>query len=201
MSDNRITYFAETDARNKRTPFGIRENDRSRHLYVIGKTGMGKSTLLENMAVQDIQNGEGMAFIDPHGKTAELLLNYVPQERIKDVLYFAPFDMEHPISFNVMEDVGYDKRHLVVSGLMSTFKKIWQDAWSARMEYILSNTILALLEYPGATLLGVNRMLADKDYRKKVVAYVQDPGVKAFWVNEFANYTERLAAEATPAIQ
>ena len=97
MSDNRITYFAETDARNKRTPFGIRENDRSRHLYVIGKTGMGKSTLLENMAVQDIQNGEGMAFIDPHGKTAELLLNYVPQERIKDVLYFAPFDMEHPI--------------------------------------------------------------------------------------------------------
>lgn len=201
MSDNRITYFAETDARNKRTPFGIRENDRSRHLYVIGKTGMGKSTLLENMAVQDIQNGEGMAFIDPHGKTAELLLNYVPQERMKDVLYFAPFDMEHPISFNVMEDVGYDKRHLVVSGLMSTFKKIWQDAWSARMEYILSNTILALLEYPGATLLGVNRMLADKDYRKKVVDNIKDPSVKSFWVDEFAKYTDRFAAEATPAIQ
>ncbi|MBM2817901.1 MAG: hypothetical protein HW401_491 [Parcubacteria group bacterium] len=201
MNDNRITYFAETDARNKRTPFGIRENDRSRHLYVIGKTGMGKSTLLENMAVQDIQNGEGMAFIDPHGKTAELLLNYVPQERIKDVLYFAPFDMEHPISFNVMEDVGYDKRHLVVSGLMSTFKKIWQDAWSARMEYILSNTILALLEYPDATLLGVNRMLADKDYRKKVVDNIKDPSVKSFWVDEFAKYTDRFAAEATPAIQ
>ena len=201
MTENRITYFAETDARNKRTPFGIRENDRSRHLYVIGKTGMGKSTLLENMAVQDIQNGEGMAFIDPHGKTAELLLNYVPQERIKDVLYFAPFDMEHPISFNVMEDVGYDKRHLVVSGLMSTFKKIWQDAWSARMEYILSNTILALLEYPGATLLGVNRMLADKEYRKKVVDNVKDPSVKSFWVDEFAKYTDRFAAEATPAIQ
>ena len=201
MSDNRITYFAETDARNKRTPFGIRENDRSRHLYVIGKTGMGKSTLLENMAVQDIQNGEGMAFIDPHGKTAELLLNYVPQERIKDVLYFAPFDMEHPISFNVMEDVGYDKRHLVVSGLMSTFKKIWQDAWSARMEYILSNTILELLEYPDATLLGVNRMLADKDYRKKVVDNIKDPSVKFFWVDEFAKYTDRFAAEATPAIQ
>ncbi len=201
MTENRITYFAETDARNKRTPFGIRENDRSRHVYVIGKTGMGKSTLLENMAVQDIQNGEGMAFIDPHGKTAELLLNYVPQERMKDVLYFAPFDMEHPISFNVMEDVGYDKRHLVVSGLMSTFKKIWQDAWSARMEYILSNTILALLEYPGATLLGVNRMLADKEYRKKVVDNVKDPSVKSFWVDEFAKYTDRFAAEATPAIQ
>lgn len=201
MNDNRITYFAETDARNKRTPFGIKENDRSRHLYVIGKTGMGKSTLLENLAVQDIQNGEGLAFIDPHGKTAELLLNYVPQERIKDVLYFAPFDMDHPISFNVMEDVGYDKRHLVVSGLMSTFKKIWQDAWSARMEYILSNTILALLEYPGATLLGVNRMLADKEYRKKVVDNIKDPSVKSFWVDEFAKYTDRFAAEATPAIQ
>lgn len=170
-------------------------------MYVIGKTGMGKSTLLENMAVQDIQNGEGMAFIDPHGKTAELLLNYIPQERMKDVLYFAPFDMEYPITFNVMEDVGYDKRHLVVSGLMSTFKKIWQDAWSARMEYILSNTILALLEYPGATLLGVNRMLADKDYRKKVVDNVKDPSVKSFWVDEFAKYTDRFAAEATPAIQ
>ncbi len=201
MSDNKITYFAQTDARNKKTPFGIKENDRSRHLYVIGKTGMGKSTLLENMAVQDIQNGEGMAFIDPHGKTAELLLNYIPQERMKDVLYFAPFDMEHPITFNVMEDVGYDKRHLVVSGLMSTFKKIWQDAWSARMEYILSNTILALLEYPGATLLGVNRMLADKDYRKKVVDNIKDPSVKSFWVDEFAKYTDRFAAEATPAIQ
>ena len=175
MNDNRITYFAETDARNKRTPFGIRENDRSRHVYVIGKTGMGKSTLLENMAVQDIQNGEGMAFIDPHGKTAELLLNYVPQERMKDVLYFAPFDMEHPISFNVMEDVGYDKRHLVVSGLMSTFKKIWQDAWSPRMEYILSNTILALLEYPGATLLGVNRMLGRQGIPKESGGQCQRP--------------------------
>ncbi|MDE1988670.1 MAG: type IV secretion system DNA-binding domain-containing protein, partial [Patescibacteria group bacterium] len=201
MNDNGITYFAQTDARNKKTPFGIKENDRSRHLYVIGKTGMGKSTLLENMAAQDIQKGEGMAFIDPHGKTAELLLNYVPQERIKDVLYFAPFDMEYPITFNVMEDVGYDKRHLVVSGLMGTFKKIWQDAWSARMEYILSNTILALLEYPGATLLGVNRMLADKDYRKKVVDNIKDPSVKSFWVDEFAKYTDRFAAEATPAIQ
>src|SRR5690349_9663325 len=102
----RITYFAETDARNKRVPFGIKSKDRTKHVYVIGKTGMGKSTLLENMAIQDMQNGEGLAFIDPHGKTAELLLDYVPQDRIKDVIYFAPFDIEYPISFNVMEDVG-----------------------------------------------------------------------------------------------
>ncbi len=201
MNDDRVTYFAETDARNKRLKFGIKAKDRTRHVYVIGKTGMGKSTLLENMAVQDIVNGDGMAFIDPHGKTADLLLEYVPKERIRDVIYIAPFDVEHPISFNVLESIDPQKRHLVVSGLMSTFKKIWVDAWSARMEYILTNTLLALLEYPGSTLLGVNRMLSDKEYRKEIVSKISDPSVKAFWTKEFAGYTERMAAEAVPAIQ
>lgn len=201
MDPERITYFAETDFRNKRQKFGIKAKDRTKHVYVIGKTGMGKSTLLENMAVQDIMNGEGFAFIDPHGKTADLLLNYIPEERLQDVLYFAPFDLDYPVSFNVMEDVGADKRHLVANGLMSAFKKIWVDAWSARMEYMLSNTILALLEYPDSTLLGINRMFADKAYRKKVVENVTDPGVKSFWTEEFAKYTDRFAAEATPAIQ
>ena len=198
---DRVTFFAKTDARGQEVPFGIKAKDRQRHMYVIGKTGMGKSTMLEQMAVQDIQNGEGMAFIDPHGSSAEKLLNYIPKERIDDVVYFAPFDTDHPISFNVMEDVGPDKRHLVVSGLMSTFKKIWVDAWSARMEYILTNALLALLEYPDATLLSVNRMLSDKVYRKKVVANITDPAVRAYWVDEFASYTERFAAEALPAIQ
>jgi hypothetical protein len=197
----RVTYFAATDSRGKHIPFGIKAKDRDRHMYVIGKTGMGKSTLLENMAIQDLRNGEGFAFIDPHGGTAERLLDYIPENRIKDVVYFAPFDLEHPIAFNVMEDVGYDKRHLVVSGLMSTFKKIWEDAWSARMEYILTNTLLALLEYPGATLLGVNRMYTDKEYRKKVIDNVKDPVVKDFWTKEFANYGDRYTQEATPAIQ
>ncbi len=198
---NRITYFAETDARGKKAKFGIRAKDRSKHVYVIGKTGMGKSTLLENLAIQDIQNGEGLAFVDPHGSSAEKLLDYVPEERMKDVIYFAPFDMEHPIAFNVMEDVGYDKRHLVVSGLMSAFKKIWVDAWSGRMEYILSNTLLALLEYPDSTLLDVSRMYTNKTFRKKVVDGVTDPLVRSFWVDEFAGYTDRYAQEATPAIQ
>lgn len=198
---NKVTYFAETDFRNKKTPFGIKADDRTRHIYIIGKTGMGKSTLLENMAVQDIWGGEGMAFMDPHGKTAELLLDYIPPERRDDVLYFAPFDVDNPVSFNIMEDVGYDKRHLVVAGLMSAFKKIWQDAWSARMEYILTNTLLALLEYPDATLLAVNRMYTDKEYRKKVVAHVTDPSVRSFWVDEYAKYTDRYTQDATPAIQ
>lgn len=198
----KITYFAETDSRNKRVSFGIKAKDRLKHVYVIGKTGMGKSTLLENMAVQDIKGNEGMAFIDPHGKTAELLLEYVPPERIKDVVYFAPFDIEHPISFNVMEDVGADKRHLVANGLMSAFKKLFgEESFSDRMQYILQNTILALLEYPNSTMLGINKMLIDKEYRKKVVENVTDSSVKAYWTQEFAGYTERFAAEAIPAIQ
>ncbi|OHA43301.1 MAG: hypothetical protein A3G59_00790 [Candidatus Taylorbacteria bacterium RIFCSPLOWO2_12_FULL_47_20] len=197
----KITYFAETDARNRRVRFGIKARDRTRHVYVIGKTGMGKSTLLENMAIQDLRNGEGMAFIDPHGKTADLFLDYVPADRLKDVLYFAPFDTQYPVAFNVMEDVGPEKRHLVSNGLMSAFKKIWVDAWSARMEYILNNTLLALLEYPGSTLLGVNRMLADKEYRKKVVENITDVSVKSFWVDEFAKYGDRYMQEAGAAIQ
>ncbi len=198
---DKITLFAKTDARGQELPFGIKAKDRQRHMYVVGKTGMGKSTLLENMAAQDILNGEGMAFIDPHGSAAETLLEYVPEHRVNDVIYFAPFDLDHPISFNVMEDVGPDKRHLVVSGLMSTFKKIWVDAWSARMEYILTNALLALIEYPDTTLLSVNRLFSDKVFRKRVVDYIKDPAVKAFWVEEFANYTDRFAAEALPAIQ
>lgn len=198
---NKITFFAKTDARGKDIPFGIKAQDRQRHMYVVGKTGMGKSTLLENMAAQDIQNGEGVAFIDPHGSAAETLLEYVPEHRVKDVVYFAPFDLDHPISFNVMEDVGVDKRHLVVSGLMSTFKKIWVDAWSARMEYILTNALLVLIEYPDTTLLSVNRLFIDKAYRNKVVDYCKDPAVKSFWNEEFASYTDRFAAEALPAIQ
>jgi hypothetical protein len=196
-----ITYIAETDYRNQRTRFGIKSRDRTRHMYVIGKSGVGKSTLLENMAIQDIARGEGLAVLDPHGSFAEKMLDYIPQERIKDVIYFAPFDTDYPISFNVLEDVGADKRHFVASGLMSTFKKIWVDAWSARMEYILNNILLALLEYPDATLLGVNRMLSDKDFRNKVVLQVTDPGVKAFWNEEFAKYGDRYMQEAGAAIQ
>ncbi|MBI4155989.1 MAG: type IV secretion system DNA-binding domain-containing protein [Candidatus Zambryskibacteria bacterium] len=201
MDQNTVTYFAETDARNKKIKFGIKAKDRLKHMYVIGKTGMGKSTLLENMAIQDIQNGNGIAFIDPHGGSAEKLLDYIPENRIKDVLYFAPFDLDYPVSFNIMEDVGANKRHLVVAGLMATFEKIWADAWSARMAYILQNTLLALLEYPGATLLGVNRMYTDKDFRKSVVDNITDVTVKSFWVDEYTKYTDRYTQEATPAIQ
>jgi CxxC-x17-CxxC domain-containing protein len=201
QENNKIVYFASTNFRNERTTFGIKKEDRGKHMYIIGKTGMGKTTLSENMAIQDIQNGEGLGVVDPHGSFAEKMLDFIPKERIKDVIYFNPADNEWPIAFNIMEDVGKEQRYLVANGLMGVFKKMWPDVWSARMEYILNNAILALLEYPDSTLLGVNRMLADKDYRKEVVSNVTDPVVKAFWQQEFAKYTERFAAEATPAIQ
>src|SRR5665213_3619830 len=186
---------------NRDKKFGIKIDDRRRHIYVVGKTGVGKSTLLENMAIADIRSGKGVAIIDPHGELAEKMLDFVPEERLGDVIYFDPSNMEHPFAFNPMEQVGTEFRHLVASGIMSVFKKIWIDAWSARMEYILNNTLLALLEYPDSTLLGILRMFAEPEYRKKIVSGLQDPVIKAFWQNEFARYSQRLETEALAAIQ
>lgn len=171
-------------------------------MYVVGSTGMGKSEFLKNMAIQDIEAGRGIAFIDPHGDPSDDLLDHIPPERINDVIYFDPGDLAFPIAFNVMEKVGFEYRHLVASGLLGVFKKIFGvEVWSGRMEYILNNTILALLEYPDATLLGINKMLSNKEYRKRVVENLKDPIVKSFWVDEFAKYTDRYMQEATPAIQ
>jgi len=198
---NEINFFAETTFRNIRQKFGIKPDDRRRHVYVIGKTGMGKTVMLQNMAIQDIQAGRGVGFVDPHGEAAEEILDFVPSNRINDVIYVNPADLDYPIAFNVMERVEPEYRHLVAGGLMGVFKKIWPDVWSARMEYILNNSILALLEYPGSTLLGINRMLSDAEFRKKIVDKITDPVIKAFWLNEFARYTQRYEVEATAAIQ
>ena len=152
MKKEEINFFGLTTFRNEKKKFGIKLDDRRRHFYAVGKTGMGKTELLKNMAIQDIRNGCGIGFIDPHGEAAEDLLNFIPKERIDDVVYFNPADFEYPIAFNVMEKVSATHRHLIASGLMGVFKKIWPDVWSARMEYILNNSILALLEYPDSTL-------------------------------------------------
>ena len=201
MKKEQINYFGLTTFRNAKEKFGIKVDDRRRHVYLIGKTGMGKTAMMENMAIQDILNGNGLCFVDPHGDASERLLKFVPKERIEDVIYFNPADQKYPIAFNIMEKVSQDQRHLVVGGLMEVFKKIWPDVWSARMEYILNNSLLALLEYPESTLLGVNRMLSDPEYREKVIEKVTDPVVKSFWIREFARYTERYEVEATAAIQ
>jgi len=201
MEEKDITFFGYTNFRNQRKKFGIKRDDRRRHFYAIGKTGMGKSAMLENMAIQDIKRGDGIGFVDPHGEAAQSVLSHVPESRINDVIYFNPADMERVIGFNVMEKVDREYRHLVASGLMGVFKKIWPDVWSARMEYILNNTVLALLDYPNSTLLGINRMMADKEFRNKVVEKIEDPVVKAFWTKEFANWSQQYTVEAVAAIQ
>lgn len=205
MSDpngEKITYLGRVDYRNKPITFGIKQKDRTRHTYVIGKTGMGKSTLLENMIIQDINNGEGVCVIDPHGSLAEKLLDFIPESRIKETIYFAPFDSEHPMGLNVLEQVETSKRHLVANGLMAAFKKVFgEDRFSDRIQYILNNIILALLENKGQSLLGVNRMLNDKEYRKFIVSNVKDPSVKSFWEEEYAKAGDKYQQEAAPGIQ
>ncbi len=196
-----ITVIGKTNFRNQEVKFGIKAQDRRRHMYVIGQTGTGKTTLLENMVIDDIRAGRGVGIIDPHGEFAEKILEFIPEERVDDVIYFNPADVDNPIAFNPLEKVGMEYRHLIASGIMGVFKKIWVDAWSARMEYILNNTLLALLEFPESTLLGIMRMFSDKDYRKKIVDNVQDPVIKAFWENEFSRYSQRFEVEAVAAIQ
>ena len=156
---NDINLFAETNFRNQRRQFGIKTTDRRKHLYLVGKTGMGKTTLLENMAIQDIQAGRGIGVVDPHGEFAEKMLDFVPSSRINDVIYFNPADLNYPIAFNAIEKVDPEHRHLVASGLVGVFKKIWAETWGPRLEYVLRNAILALLEYPGSTLLGIMRIV------------------------------------------
>ncbi len=196
-----VNFFAETNYRNGRVKFGIKRDDRRRHMYLIGKTGMGKSNAMENMIIQDIWNGEGVALVDPHGDFAEKILDFIPNERINDVVYLNPADMEFPVAFNIIESVSAEHKHLVASGLVGVFKKLWADSWGPRLEYLLRNAILALLDYPGSTLLGVMRILTDKTYRNKVIEKIQDPVVRAFWVDEFSKYPLAFQVEAIAPIQ
>jgi protein-arginine kinase activator protein McsA len=201
IDPNSVTLFAQTTFRNQQRRFGIKLDDRRKHTYIIGKTGMGKTALLENMILSDIYAGHGCAYIDPHGDTAEKLLDFIPSWRINDVVYFNPADLEHPVGFNILETESDEQKHLVGSGLMGVFKKIWPDVWSPRMEYILLNCVLALLDYPGATLLGISRILVDKEYRQRVIEKIKDPIVKTFWVAEFSSWSEKYATEAIAPIQ
>ncbi len=196
-----INIIGETTFRGSNKKFGIKQDDRRRHVYMIGKTGVGKTTLIENMIRQDIENGKGVALIDPHGDLARSLLDVIPPHRVNDVVYFDPADIDYPVAFNVMQAVDPKYKYLVSSGLIGVLQKIWADTWGPRLEYILRNTILAVLDYPDSTLLGVLRMLSDDKYRKKVVAKVEDPVVKAFWYEEFAHYNERFKTEAVAPIQ
>lgn len=199
-----IVYFAKTNFRNRKRVFGIKRTDRRQHVYVIGQTGTGKSTFLKNIALQDIKSGRGICIVDPHGEFVEEVLTMIPEDRANDVIYFNPADNDYPIGFNVLEvpDVNNPEyKPIAASSLMGIFTKIWANVWSARMEYILNNAILALLDNPGSTLLGVQRILVDKEYRKQILSNVKDPVVLAFWKQEYEQYDPRFRNEAIAPIQ
>jgi hypothetical protein len=202
VPDDEMTTIGKTNFRGHMELFGIKKIDRRRHIYIIGKTGMGKSVLLENMIYSDIHTGKGVAIIDPHGDLAEKIIDCVPSHRINDVVILDPSDISHPFAFNMLEDVDDpNKRNLMASGLLGVFKKMYSDSWGPRLEHILRNCLLSLVEYPNTSMLGIMRILVDKEYRRKVVEKIENPMVKSFWVDEFDKWQERQRTEAVSPIQ
>lgn len=199
--DPDITFFAQTNFRRLNQRFGIKQEDRRRHMYIIGKTGMGKTTCLENMIYQDILRGSGVAVIDPHGDLVEHVLDMVPSSRVNDTIYFNPADGDYPVAFNILAEEDVHHRYLIASSLVGIFKKIWADSWGPRLEYLLRNSLLSLLETKGNTILGVNRLFVDKPFRDKIVKQIADPVVKHFWLNEYAKYNQNFQVEAVSPIQ
>lgn len=196
-----ITPIGITNYRSTNLKFGIKDKDRLCHMFVIGKTGVGKSTLLKSMALSDIEKGKGLCVIDPHGDVAETLKNNIPTHRKKDLIYLNPSDLASGIAFNPLHGVHPNYHHLVASGLVSVFKKIWGDtSWGPRMEYILRFVLLTLLEYPEATLLDIQPLLTDTLHRDRILAHVQNEHTIAFWQNEFMKYSPKLRAEAISPI-
>ena len=201
MQSEPLIILGQTNYRNIRRRFGIKTEDRRRHTYIVGKTGMGKSTLLLNCIVQDIRNGNGVAVLDPHGDLVERVLDYVPARRINETIYFNPADTEYPIAFNPLCHTDPLQKHLVASGLVQVFKKIWADSWGPRLEYVLRNAFLALLDGQGHTLLAVSRMLVDDRFRLKVLSQVKDPVVRHFWSVEFEGFPKVFRTETISPIQ
>lgn len=181
--------------------FGIKPNDRRHHMYIIGQTGTGKSTLLKNMAIQDIRFGHGVAVIDPHGELVEDILKAIPRSRTNEVVYFNPADTANPVGLNILEVQNENEKQLVASSLISVFKHLWKDFWGPRLEHIFHNAILALMDTPDSTLLGIYRMLADDKYRKQIVDRAKDPVVKLFWQEDFENYPPQFKKEVASPIQ
>ena len=195
-----ITILGNTNFRGIKKTFGIKSIDRRRHVYIIGKTGMGKTTLLENMIYSDIQSGKGVGVIDPHGDLAENVLSFIPSNRTNDVIVFDPSDRDFPIAFNMLESKDPALNTIIASGLVGIFKKIYAHSWGPRLEHILRNTILSLLSYPNTTMLGITRILQDRDFRRRVVRKIDDPIVKAFWEKEFEVMQDRMRTEAISPI-
>ena len=195
-----INFFAKTEFKNRLLTFGIKTPDRRRHIYIIGKTGTGKSTLIANMAIDDMKKRRGLAVIDPHGDLSEILLDYVPSYRINDVCYLDPADREHPFALNIMEVKNPTQAELVASGIISIFYKLYSWTWGPRLEHVLRNTLLTLAQVPNATLVEIPRILTDKKFRQKVVGQIKDPVLLNFWQKEFEKMPPNLQQEAISPI-
>jgi type IV secretory pathway TraG/TraD family ATPase VirD4 len=198
---NDVTHIARTDFRSDQRLFGIRREDRFSHVYIIGKTGTGKSTLLERMALQDLERGNGFALIDPHGDLIERIASRIPPERSPDVLYLDAADPSQPYGYNPLRRVRQDRIALAASGLMEVFAKMWPEAWGVRMEHILRNVLMALLEQPHATMHDVLRIISDSKYRKSIVATLQNETVRNFLQKEFERFTFGYRADGIAPIQ
>jgi len=199
--DNPVTFFGQTNFRDHINFFGIKRKDRLSHMYMIGKTGTGKTTLLETMMRQDIENGEGFALFDPHGDLIEKLLPTVSKFRPHDLVYFNAPDKTQPFGFNPLQRVPAEKVSLAASGLLEAFKKIWDDSWGPRTEHILRNALLALLEQPEATLADILLLLNDYKFRTKAMAYVSNSQVKDFWLGEYKRWSPRFRSMAIAPIE
>ena len=197
--NDEISLFGLTNFRGTQLKFGLKRKDRGRHAYIIGQTGAGKSFLLELLTLSDIYHDKGFAIIDPHGDFATDMMKYIPEHRLKDVVYFSPSDRDFPMAFNPMEVSEMIPKDHISSELVGVLKRMF-DSWGPRLEYILRYTILALLDYEGATMLDITRMLNEKDFRKKVIAQIQDPVVKSFWITEYASWNEKFASEAVAPV-
>lgn len=196
-----VSLFGVTNYHNNFDKFGIKREDRRRHLYAVGKSGSGKSKLLELLIYEDIMNGHGVGVLDPHGDLVDNIMEFIPKERIKDVIYFDPADTDFPISFNPMENVAESQKMQVTIGFIQIFKKLFGSNWTDRLEHVLRYTVLALLDSPNTTVLSILKMLTDKNYRQNIVSRIQDNVVKNFWVSEFAGWSEKFDAEAiTPLL-
>jgi Helicase HerA, central domain len=177
-------------------------DERRRHLYVVGQTGTGKSTLLLNLIAQDLAAGAGLALLDPHGDLAEATLLHVPRDRTNNLVYIDPADADRPIGFNPLSRVPEELKPIVADGVVSAFRHVWPESWGPRLDYILTNSVRALLDVPGGTLLMLPRLLIDEPYRVQLVdRHVGDPVVRAFWLNEYAAYGDHFRTEAVSPIQ
>ena len=199
-SKNKINIIAETNYKNQTSKYGLTDADRRRHVYVIGKTGTGKSTLLANMAINDLKHNKGLCVIDPHGDLVETLLDYIPKHRINDVIYFDPADQERTVQINLFEGENVAHRELIASGIISVFKKLYGYSWGPRLEYILRNCLLTLLKSEQAKLSDVLDLLTNEKFREQVVSKLDDPILKNFWVNEYNKMSDRQRQEQIASI-